>query len=801
LRRNQRSFLDCAEEFLTFENGGRADIVDARTGRPACNGVIGNLVLTNNDFTGPGFSPGLLGPNGRQAFISQFAVGGELNGIGFPINGRQPGVVAPANFFGLNFDGPSTGVLNQYLAPEQFSDVVSSLKRFTIFADASYELTDGIEIYSEALFNNRKTFTNGIQQVSTFQFTGNSVLPFFFCDPTVNNCDPFDAGDPFNNEFAGNFLLRPLVVQKADSGTDVDYYRGVFGARGKFGGFLNDWDWDVYGQYSKSQGEYFQDATLADSIASQDFRTFSCAGQTTAVAGRQCIDIDWTDPRVLRGEFNDAERAFLFTRDVGNTAFKQLTGEATLSGNLFKLPAGQVGTALGVQIRRDEINDVPGEASQAGNLFNLTSAGITAGRTVTKEVFGELEVPIIYDTPLIQRFAISGAGRYTKVNATRRDGARDSFSDSTWKVGFDWEVTDWLRFRGSWGTSFRAPALFELFLENQTGFRAQQDIDVCINTAQGLANGTITQRIFDNCAAAGIPPNFQGATGGALIVSGGGLGALEPEASTAKTISAILTPKGWIWGGGRASLAVDYFDIDVNDEITTLGAGNIVIGCYNSEFFPNEPLCDQIDRIPAGATDALNISTVRDTFININNQRNKGIDVTGRFTQDLGKWGALSFTAQMTWQLKDTLQLFEGTLIELNGEVGDPRWVGDFNVTWNKGGTTLFYGLDVIGKADNREDLIDDQGALCRTSVFRPGGRFCPDVSVPAVFYHSASITQEVNDKFQLTLGVANLTNRKPPRVSTVFNGGISTLGQVPVFGSQYDYLGRRIFLSVQGSF
>ena len=64
----------------------------------------------------------------------------------------------------------------------------------------------------------------------------------------------------------------------------------------------------------------------------------------------------------------------------------------------------------------------------------------------------------------------------------------------------------WLRFRGSWGTSFRAPALFELFLENQTGFQAQQDVDICIgNEDPATAQGLITQQIFDNCAAAGIP--------------------------------------------------------------------------------------------------------------------------------------------------------------------------------------------------------------------------------------------------------------------------------------------------------
>ena len=36
------------------------------------------------------------------------------------------------------------------------------------------------------------------------------------------------------------------------------------------------------------------------------------------------------------------------------------------------------------------------------------------------------------------------------------------------KVGLDYVPVDWLSFRGTYGTSFRAPALFELYLADQT---------------------------------------------------------------------------------------------------------------------------------------------------------------------------------------------------------------------------------------------------------------------------------------------------------------------------------------------
>lgn len=802
LTRRDRGFLFCSEEYLKREaDGSRADIVDFRTGRPACSSTQANMIVFS-DFSGvdqdgfPTFGPGLIAPNGQAVFAGQY--GAEFAGVGIPINAYNPiGVFGPDDFFGVNFDGPSTGALNQFEPVEQDSDVFSGVSRISAFAEGAYDVTDGITAYGEFLFSNRKSHNNGVQRIELQQFTGASFLPLFLCDPTQFNCDPNDLGDPLNAEFGGNLILRPRVLVKSESEADVDYYRGVFGLRGEIGG---GWKWDVSGQHSRSDASYTQDVIYQDAIASQTLRTRSCVGTSTAIRDVPCIDIDFTDPRVLSGDFTPAERAFLMGRETGRTLFKQTSAEALLTGKLLTLPAGPVGAAFGANIRRDEINDTPGEATLAGNVANFTTSGITAGRTVSKELFGEVEVPLLEGVPMIERLTLSGAARYTHVEATRRDGAGDTFSDTTWKVGADWAVTDWLRFRGTWGTSFRAPALFELFLENQTGFLGQQDIDPCIQTAARLAAGAISQRIFDSCAADGIGPNFAGGIGPATIVSGGGIGALKPETSTAKTVSVILTPdlSGALWGGLKTRLAVDYFDIEVKDEITLLGAGNILRGCYDSDV-ADEPLCGLFTRTAAGP-DAQSVASVTDRYVNISRQRNRGVDLSLAVDQDLGTLGSLTFRAQMTWQVKDKVSLFPGTEVDDNGKIGNPKWVGDFNLGWMKDGWTLFYGLDVTGAASNAEDLLRAQGGdACRTSSFRPGGRFCPDVSVPATFYHSLSLSRDVAERFRITLGVANLFDTPPPRVSTVVAATPLVIGQAPAFGTQYDYLGRRFFLSVRG--
>jgi iron complex outermembrane receptor protein len=249
-------------------------------------------------------------------------------------------------------------------------------------------------------------------------------------------------------------------------------------------------------------------------------------------------------------------------------------------------------------------------------------------------------------------------------------------------------------------------------------------------------------------------------------------------------------------------IALDYYDIEIKGEIDTLGAGDVVFGCYNSEFFPDEPLCSLFTRNITGAG-INNINTVTGTFININRQRNEGLDLTIDLTQDLGSMGEISLLSQMNWSFKDEIELFDGNFTDNNGEVGEPKWVGDFNLVWKPEPTwSLFYGLDVIGASDSSQDYIDIYGDLC--GDFEVRGEVCVVVKTPTTFYHSISVTKEFNN-FKVTGGVANLFNTRPPRVTVdggdSLNGGvINTVGQ-SALASQYDYYGIRGFLSVEAKF
>ena len=107
----------------------------------------------------------------------------------------------------------------------------------------------------------------------------------------------------------------------------------------------------------------------------------------------------------------------------------------------------------------------------------------------------------------------------------------------------------------------------------------------------------------------------------------------------------------------------------------------------------------------------------------------------------------------MTWQTKDIFQLLPTSPAEDdNGEVGSPQWVGDFRLRWAaNGGTTLFYGMNVIGGTSNVQEFVDRNGDVCVNNALR--GTYCAKLTTKAVFYHNASVTQEIRRPVRDHLG------------------------------------------------
>jgi len=777
LAAGERDYLVCRNQFL-FEPGtsNRTDRVDPRTGQPQCTDLaFGQVFVYGANFSG---RPGRF----------QFDYDGNL-GQFIPTRPTNPAVSArypnaPAGFFLVNYDAASRAVTNNLSDFALEESIIPETERYTAFVEGAYELGGGVEAYAELLLNRRESRTDSYRQFWNYTYTAD-FLDFYY--------GPGAGGDPVTGFTGLNILSATPVTDHFDQSQTVDYARVVLGLRGEIGGggFLDGWQWDVFGQYSRSDGEYTSDVILQDAVDSTSFKTASCVGTNLPVSGRPCIDVDFTNPEFLRGNLTQAERGFLFDNETGNTIYEQTYLEGSLAGNLFDLPAGPLGVAVGFHVRRDEIVDTPGAVTLADNSWGLSGGGITEGTEETKEVYAELAVPLLADLPYVQSLDLSLSGRYTDTET--------SGDASTYKIGLNWAISDTIRIRATHGTSFRAPALFELYLADQTSFVGQRNVDPCLNLDLRVADGTLqtSDPIYVNCRnpagpGGGVAGDFTGGIVSAEVVTGGGLGVLEPETSKATVIGVVLTPPD-----SNLSLALDYFEIKIEDQVDVLGAGGILAACYLSETFPTDPICDQFDRDP---TLGGSIVQIRDSFLNIAEQNNRGLDFTARWFGDFS-WGTLTLDSQTTWTLETNQSTFADFSTDFRGDVGNPELVGNLNAIIDRGPWTAFWGFDWIGGQDNRPDRVRNGRSQFQTIEGRVGL-----LKAEAEFtgFHSVSLAYETEGGgwaggWKVSGGVANLFDELPPAASSA---AVGTQGN-SILSSQYQeaYYGRRAFVRLAKSF
>jgi iron complex outermembrane receptor protein len=397
-----------------------------------------------------------------------------------------------------------------------------------------------------------------------------------------------------------------------------------------------------------------------------------------------------------------------------------------------------------------------------------------------------VSVPLLKDRQLAKNVGLSLSGRYTDVNIAG--------NQMTYKVGLNWQVVDDFKIRFTRGTSFRAPALFELYLADQSDFAHQRSIDPCINWQTALNNGTISPRVAANCAdpngpGGGVPGNHPSGGADAEVHTSGGLGLLKPESSMSTVWGVVYTPH-YV---PRLNVAVDYFDIHVKNEVTTLGS-NIPFVCYNSLHFPTDPVCNLFVRNPG----TNRIDFIFDHYINISDQRNRGIDLSVSYGHNLPWNTDLTLDGQITWRLQDTTALFPGFEVDNNHRIGYPQFSGDLDATFKHGPFTLVYGANLIGQQSSFQDYGQQ-------TVTISGVTHLVKADADLVAFHHVSLRYDWEKQgASFLIGVANLYDKAPPSVTTVNSGlGLYNTVGTSLLTSQYNegFLGRRFFARVSKKF
>lgn len=757
-----RAFTRCQTD--GFRNN--RDFIDPLTGESKCYPLTttGSNGVTINTI-GAGVE-GARDANGNRTFLGTTGVG-AAGSVGTVFNRWRPNAGVNTGVIGFEGVGGGANNLNVRDTTEDRklnTSLISPVEITTIYGEGGYQLhaLGNAELYGEVLFNNRKSSQTGYRQLSLDYAKGSPLIPGNLAFSTFSADQGLNKGQDIG--------VRAFIGFGNDhSWQEQNFTRVVTGLKGDF--FLPDWRYDVSASYSRSRSEYTSEQFLTDrlietlDVVRDGSGRFQCRQLATNPG---CIAAPALTSDVIGGKLPKDWVDYVFRPVTGVTEFNETIVSAGIDGPLFSLPAGQVMGFFGLEYRRSEIDDTPGLDTQNGNTYNYSTSTITRGSDSVWEAFGEIEAPLLRDAPFAKELSLNASFRYTDY---------DSYGDdTTYKIGLVYRPIDWVTVRGTYGTSYRAPALFEQFVGATSGFQSAAQ-DRCNNYGAPDVN---PNRVA-NCKSQGLADDFTSVQSIRVITAGGADAGLAAETSTNMTVGLVVQPplpSGW----GNLAFAVDYYEIEVKNGVDRTGYGNILTRCYDSnpaDFAARNGFCRLVERDPSNSA-----LTVYDSYVNLATDIVKGLDYTVRYRVNAGPGTAL-FNLAVTQYTEISNKLFDDDPLEdYVGMVNNPEFTGtaDVSYTWDK--WRVRYGVEWIKGTDSYEYY----GLNPATTQY--------DLDVGDYWLHNASV-QYSGQGWTLTAGVRNIFNEDPPTISA---GVYNRVGNAPLY-SGYDYLGRTAFLNVTKSF
>jgi iron complex outermembrane receptor protein len=452
---------------------------------------------------------------------------------------------------------------------------------------------------------------------------------------------------------------------------------------------------------------------------------------------------------------------------------------ASVSGEVFDMPAGPFAIAVGAEYR---------EEFSSSEFDPLTQAGLNAGNAIpptegefdVREAYLEMNVPLLKELPFADSLSFRGAIRasdYSTVGNTL-----------SWNAGLEWAPIPSLRFRATRALSTRAPNINELYSPPSQTFPTGV-VDPCAGvTATSSDPASVACR-----AAPGVNANIA-ANGGVFTlnqadfqgISGFDRGNpdLTEEEGNSWTIGAVIQPEG-INVLDKFDFSVDYYRIDIGDAIVQTDRNFILSQCYGGG---NQSFCNFVTRRPAavGANSAGSIEFLDAGVTNSGGEFAEGIDLTVGFNTPIG---AGRFNAQLSYT-----HLLDHYLVPLPGEDKD-QLSGEVGDSDDKAYLMLGYNIGKFGgtlQTTYISSAVLDDGFLDAYGL-EPGS-----VGIPSATYLDVQFTWNPSESYQVFLGANNVLDEEPPLVISGLPGDVT--GTETDAGT-YDAIGRRFYAGVRIKF
>ena len=648
------------------------------------------------------------------------------------------------------------------------------LERTSAFARAEFELSDSVRIYAQGLYSDYSV-TRQLAATPLREVFVPANNPFVPDDLRVLLASRPDRTEPV-------MLFKRVSETGPRTGThEYDVYQATVGVAGDA---LDDWQYEVYAQIGANDQVDHQTGNLLTSRIEE--LTFAPDGGVSLCGGFNPFG---------SGSIS-AECMEYISIDASNHAeVDQTIAEASLSGPLMALPAGDLKAAFGVFYKEDKYQyaaspeaSVVIEPTEIVPFPRQDMQGFSASDDITGDdhnfdVYAELLVPVLRDRPGVQSLeAVVGY----RVSDYASAGSFDS-----WKAELIYQPVDAVRLRGSYQQAVRAPSVYELYLPQLLAF---DDFSLFPGEADPCAAGSPARtgpdaaQIEALCLAQGIPASILPGFVGSPFVTGvtGGNPDLGPEEAATSTLGVVWTSPLSSPLLKNLQVSLDWYEIDITDKIEIVNFSDFGQFCYdrryNSELSATNQWCTMFSRNPVSGR----INDFEALNQNAYDWETSGIDAQVDWRFDLGP-GQMGVSWLVSWldSFATTAEDSVGAEDQWAGTVGVnvggslPEWKSNLHVSYAWGDLTVGAGWRYI------DSMLD------------ANKNWDPVFKIPETNYFDLDASYEFSSGslrgLRIGLGVENLTDEDPP----IFPSQV----QANTDSSQYDVFGRRYYASLRYSF
>ncbi|MDO9192150.1 MAG: TonB-dependent receptor, partial [Undibacterium sp.] len=482
--------------------------------------------------------------------------------------------------------------------------------------------------------------------------------------------------------------------------TTTDAGRLQIGADGPIG----SWDYRVglSQAYSESESKlgsgYQYTAALANALGTGLINPFLKAGETQSQAALDLIAGASAKGVVLYG---------------GKTTLTQ--ADAAVSGEVYKLPAGAMMAAVGIDLRKEEytFNGDPRVSNARPAILNAPFDDANALPSVSRDIRAVYAEALI---PVTKTLEITLAGRQDHYS-----GFGNTFNP---KIAFRYTPSESLLFRGSYNTGFRAPSFNQLF----------NGVTESPYTGKDLADpATCPTLKVDSTkpGCASITPN----------TLNGGKTTLGPETAKQGTVGVVWAP------AAQFSAILDLWEVRKEDSIRSIDLTTML---QNYALFK-----DQFIRDSSGT-----LLQIDQRWVNAGASMTRGLEMGARTNGNVwqGKWTAGIDGSYLLEKKSRPL----ATAAYGQSEVGLFTFTGDLGLKWKHSAYVTYAQGDWSGLLSQiyRNGYKDQVLPGVQNGIVSPAN-YNPNVKAYSIFNLSATYSGIKN--MTLTAGIKNLLNTDPP--------------------------------------